>query len=259
MRPIENACEKVRNLEYLLGTLWNVIGVDVLLLEQAEPQLARSHVVGIWPEEHDGNGQLLHEAEGLLRRVVAGIVKEQHGVAAPVGPLGVQLLDELTEKDLDDAAVAVRLGQGEVGLPERIDAQDDGDSWSQGVGWNRVCAVFWLPFHSPEVAHGKPAFVDVEKGLARLPELDESLAPFLSHDEVACGVEVDRALDDLAVGHAHILTHDLVDEMDLDVEALVGENSLLDLLDGADDFVRLVEALDVGLHFFAQIFTLLSG
>ena len=53
--------------------------------------------------------------------MVAGVVEEQHGVAAPVDPLDVQLLDEFAQKDLDDAAVTICLGQGEIGLPERID------------------------------------------------------------------------------------------------------------------------------------------
>ena len=78
-----------------------------------------------------------------------------------------------------------------------------------------------------------------------LPKLNKSLAPFLSHDEISRGVEVDRALDDLAVSHAHILAHNLVDEMRLDVEALGGKDTFLYLFDGADGFMSRILTLNI--------------
>ena len=93
-----------------------------------------------------------------------------------------------------------------------------------------------------------------------LPKLNKPLGPFLSHYEIARGVEVDRALDDLAVSHAHILAHNLVDEMRLDIEALGGKDTFLYLFDGADDFMSRIPTLNIFLDLFASlIFVLILG
>ena len=105
------------------------------------------------PTEHDGEIQLLHQFQHLARLVVLRIVEVDQRVLPPGSALLVQLSDQVSKVENDDAAVGVGLGNGNVALAKVIKCQDDTDTWLP-KSLSPAVARFWgLPFCTTEVFH----------------------------------------------------------------------------------------------------------
>ena len=97
--------------KHLLFRLGKVAGIYVSSLEGGKQQLARGRVVAVAAREQHGDGMVLEELQHLGALVVGGVVQHQVVGASPVGPLRVQLHDQVLEEEHHGAAVGVRLQQ----------------------------------------------------------------------------------------------------------------------------------------------------
>ena len=79
----------------LQGALLNVVRVYVIRLEMAKPKFAGRDVVGIRRQIHNGNIEIPQYCLSLGRGVIGGPIKEEDGVAPPVGTLPIKFLNEL--------------------------------------------------------------------------------------------------------------------------------------------------------------------
>ena len=75
---------KVRNQRwYLPLALFELPGIDVILLKPSEVELTRSNVITMGCEEHDWNLELFKNLYGCLRIMIACPVKQNHCFLSP--------------------------------------------------------------------------------------------------------------------------------------------------------------------------------
>jgi hypothetical protein len=183
-------------------------GIDVGLLEVGEDELTWGSIVAVGPEEHVGQPELGCDREEVLRLMVLGAIDDDDGVPPPLWPLLVQPGRQVPEEELHHLGVGVGLSEGDVHIPEGVQAEDHGDPRLHLELGDGVGRAGDLPLHPPEVGHPEPGLVDVDEDLL-LSGLGQELdGPSLAQDQVLLRVRMERHRLDLAEAHAELLLHD---------------------------------------------------
>ena len=113
---------------YLLLAGGYVPGIYICLFEMSEYELAWGSIIAVGPQEHVGKLELPCYLQELLTLVVLGAVHDDHRVLAPGGPLLIQPMSQGPEVELHHLGVGVCLSQGDVDVPQGIQAEDHGHS-----------------------------------------------------------------------------------------------------------------------------------
>ena len=98
-------------------------------LQSTESQLYWRRTVRVRSGDAHSEAECLHVRGRLPARLVAGAVAKNHRVVSPVAILCSQLLGERRQKEAEDVAVGVHLGEGTVKHPIRVDRHQHRHPW----------------------------------------------------------------------------------------------------------------------------------